>query len=384
MNLMKTAVIGTGFIGPSHIEALRRLGTVEVVALADIDQETASKKAAQLGIANAYGDYRRILADPAIQVVHICTPNHLHYPMCKEVLASGKHVVCEKPLAMNSKEARELVELAEKSGLVNAIHFNIRYYPLAREARSLVAKGELGRIFAIHGSYLQDWLFFETDYNWRLEPEFSGESRAVADIGSHWLDLIEYITQTRVTAVCADFATFHPIRKKPLKPIETYAGKLLSAEDYADKRIVTEDYATVMLRFDTGAHGVLTVSQAAAGRKNRLYFEIDGSRSALSWDSERPNEMWIGRRDGRNETLLKDPSLLGPEARSIVSFPGGHNEGYPDTSKQMFRDIYGYIASEAWKDKVPPTFPTFADGLREMALCDKIVESARKSAWVEV
>ncbi len=384
MNLMKTAVIGTGFIGPSHIEALRRLGTVEVVALADVDQETAGKKAAQLGIANSFGDYRRILADPAIQVVHICTPNYLHYPMCKEVLAAGKHVVCEKPLAMNSEEARELVELAEKSGLVNAIHFNLRYYPLACEARSLAAKGELGKIFAIHGSYLQDWLFYETDYNWRLEPEFSGESRAVADIGSHWLDLIEYITQAQVTAVCADFATFHPIRKKPLQPLETYAGKLLSAEDYADKPIETEDYATVMLRFNNGAHGVLTVSQVAAGRKNRLYFEIDGSRCALSWDSERPNEMWVGRRDGRNEILLKDPSLLGPEARSIVSFPGGHNEGYPDTSKQIFRDIYGYIASEAWKDKVPPAFPTFADGLREMVLCDKIVESARKSAWVEV
>jgi len=256
--------------------------------------------------------------------------------------------------------------------------------PLAGEARSLVCRGEVGKIFAVHGSYLQDWLFFETDYNWRLEPESSGESRAVADIGSHWLDLMEFITGGRVTAVCADFATFHPVRKKPLKPIETYAGKLLSPEDYAEKPIGTEDYATILLRFDNGAHGVLTVSQVAAARKNRLFFEIDGSRCALSWDSERPNEMWIGRRDGRNETLLKDPSLLSAAARTLVSFPGGHNEGYPDTSKQVFRDIYSYLASESWKQVVKPGFPTFADGLREMILCDKIVESARRRAWVEI
>jgi predicted dehydrogenase len=247
-----------------------------------------------------------------------------------------------------------------------------------------VCRGEVGKIFAVHGSYLQDWLFFETDYNWRLEPESSGESRAVADIGSHWLDLMEFITGGRVTAVCADFATFHPVRKKPLKPIETYAGKLLSPEDYAEKPIGTEDYATILLRFDNGAHGVLTVSQVAAARKNRLFFEIDGSRCALSWDSERPNEMWIGRRDGRNETLLKDPSLLSAAARTLVSFPGGHNEGYPDTSKQVFRDIYSYLASESWKQVVKPGFPTFADGLREMILCDKIVESARRRAWVEI
>jgi predicted dehydrogenase len=299
-------------------------------------------------------------------------------------LAAGKHVVCEKPLAMNVAEAREMVVLARQSGLIAAIHFNNRYYPLACEAKSLVAKGDDGKIFAIHGSYLQDWLFFETDYNWRLEPAFSGQSRAVADIGSHWLDLLEHITGNRVTAVCADFATFHPVRKKPLKPIETFAGKLLSPEDYAERPIGTEDYATVMLRFDNDAHGVFTVNQVAAGRKNRLSFEIDGSKCALAWDSERPNEMWIGRREGRNELLLKDPSLLGPEARLLASFPGGHNEGYPDTSKQMFREIYSYLATGGWKKGIPPTFPTFADGLREMILCDKIVESARVGGWVAI
>lgn len=381
---INAAVIGAGFIGPAHIEALRRLGNVEVVALADADHGTAERKAAQLNVAKAYGDYRRVLADPSVQVVHVCTPNHLHFPMSRDALQAGKHVVCEKPLAMTAGEARELVKLAQETGLVNAIHHNLRYYPLAREARAMVEEGELGRIFAVHGSYLQDWLFYETDYNWRLEQEYSGESRAVADIGSHWLDLVEYITGCRVTAVCADFATFHKIRKKPLKPLETYAGKVLTPEDYADMEIGTEDYATVLLRFDTGAHGVLTVSQVAAGRKNRLYMEIDGSKRALAWDSERPNEMWIGRRDGRNELLMKDPSLLHPAARAIADFPGGHNEGYPDTSKQMFREIYAYIAGRAWRTGAKPAFPTFADGLREMVLGERIVESARKGGWVEV
>ena len=250
------------------MEALRRLGFVEVAALADADQETAEAKAAQLAVPKAYGDYRRLLADESIQAVHVCTPNHLHYEISKAALAAGKHVICEKPLATTAGEAGELVALAAEAGLVNAVHFNLRYYPLVHEARAMAARGELGEILAVHGSYLQDWLFYETDYNWRLDPAQSGNSRAVADIGSHWLDLVEFITGRRVMAVCADFATFHPIRKKPLRPLETFAGKILTPADYADIPITTEDYAAVLLRFDRGGRGVLTVSQVAADRKS--------------------------------------------------------------------------------------------------------------------
>lgn len=382
--LVKVGVIGTGFIGPAHIEAARRTFLAEVIGLADINEEVARCKAEQYAVSRCYGDYRELLRDEDVEVVHICTPNYLHYEMSREALLAGKHVICEKPLAMNRKEAEELVELAEKKNLLHAVHFNIRYYPLAREARQMVKGGQVGTVFAVHGSYLQDWLFYETDYNWRLEPELSGESRAIADIGSHWLDLLEYITGQKVTEVFADFATFHKVRKKPLKPVETYAGKILQPEDYQSIPINTEDYASVLLHFANGAHGVLTVNQVAAGRKNRLYYEIDGSQCALSWDSERPNELWIGRRDKANEILMKDPSLLSPKTREIVSFPGGHNEGFPDTSKHLFREVYRCILEGKIRSQEERDFPTFVDGLREVMLCEAILRSARTGKWVAV
>jgi len=384
MRKVKVGVIGTGFIGPAHIEALRRLGHVDVVALADIDEDAARQKADALGVGAAYGDYKRLLAEPAIEAVHICTPNHLHYPMAKEALLAGKHVVCEKPLAMDSAQAKDLIQIAGEKGLVNAVHFNIRFYPLIHHVREMVQNGDLGTVFAVNGSYQQDWLFADTDYNWRLEPAFSGDSRAVADIGSHWLDSIEFITGLKVSRVFADFATFHPIRKKPLKPVETYAGKMLAPEDYQDVRIHTEDYATVLLRFGGGAHGSLTVNQVAAGRKNRLYFEIYGSKAAAAYNTEAPNEVWIGYRHKSNEVLLRDPSLLYGRAREIVALPGGHNEGFPDTSKQFFGKLYRHIAEEGFKRGDPPEFPTFEAGLRELELCEGVVQSARQEKWVDV
>ena len=384
MNKVKAGVIGTGFIGPVHVEALRRLGNIEVVALADINQEVADEKAAELIIPFAYGDYKKIIEDPEIDAVHICTPNNLHYKMAKEALLAGKHVVCEKPLAMKSSEAEELVKLAKEKNLAAAVHLNVRFYPLIHQAKRMVENGDIGTIFAINGSYQQDWLFLDTDYNWRLEPQYSGDSRAIADIGSHWFDTIEFITGLRANDVCADFATFHPIRKKPLKAIETYSGKMLKASDYEDVPINTEDYATVLLRFDNNAHGSITVNQVAAGRKNRLYFEIYGSKSAISFDSEKPNEMWLGYREKSNETIMRDPSLLYDQAREIVSFPGGHNEGFPDTSKQLFNKFYNYIADGGVKSGAEPQFPTFEAGLRELILCEGIFESAKSKKWINI
>lgn len=379
---VQVGVIGTGFIGPAHVEAARRTFLAEVVAIADVNEEIARRKAQDLAVRSFFGDWRSLIHSDDVEVVHICTPNNLHYAMAKEALLAGKHVICEKPLAMNRREAEELVELAEKTGKVHAVHFNVRFYPLVREARELIRQGQVGRIFAIHGSYLQDWLFYETDYNWRLEPELSGPSRAVADIGSHWLDLVEFISGQRVVEVLADFATFHKVRKKPLKPVETYAGKILKPEDYSEVPITTEDYASVLLHFDQGAHGVMTVNQVAAGRKNRITFEIDGSLCALFWDSEHPNDLWIGRRDKANEVLMKDPSLVSEATRRIISFPGGHNEGFPDTSKHLFKEVYTAILEA--KPQEEWNFPTFTDGLREVVLCEAILESARRGTWVRV
>jgi len=384
MNKIKAGIIGTGFIGPLHIEALRRLGYVEVVAFSYNNAKLAQQKAKLLSIDKAYGDYHDLLKNPEIEVVHICTPNNLHYTMSKEALEAGKHVICEKPLSMNSSEAEDLIKIAKQKNLVNAVHFNIRFYPLIHQAKAMVEKGDLGTILAVNGSYQQDWLFYETDYNWRLEPEFSGNSRAVADIGSHWLDLIEFITKIKINQVCADFAIFHPVRKKPLnsKSVETYAGKILSPKDYTDVTINTEDYASILLRFDNGAHGSLTVNQVAAGRKNRVYFEIYGSRKAISWNSEIPNELWVGRRDGNNEIIMKDPSLVYDYSREIISFPGGHNEGFPDTSKQMFAKVYKYIAGKGYLNGEVPEFPTFEAGYRELVLCENIFKSSKENRWV--
>ena len=381
MKKIKAGIIGTGFIGPAHIEAVRRLGFVEMIAVAENGAELAQAKARDLSIPKAYGDYHELLADAEVEVVHNCTPNHLHFQVNKDIMAAGKHVISEKPLAMTTDESRELVRLAEKSGLVHAIDFNYRYMPLVQQARLMCQeKDDLGRVLAVHGSYLQDWLHQETDWNWRLVPEMSGESRAVADIGSHWCDLIQFITGLKIVRVCADLVTIHPVRKKPKVQVETYAGKVLKPEELDDVPITTEDYASVLLEFDSGMHGVMTVNQCAAGRKNRLSFEIDGANCALAWDQERPNEMWIGRRDRPNEILMKDPSLLYEEAREYAHYPGGHNEAYPDGPKNLFRNVYGFLAGA----RDGGDFATFVDGHNELAICEAVLKSSKEKAWVDV
>ncbi len=381
MSKIKVGVVGTGFIGPAHIEALRRLPNIDVVALCEVNIELATQKAKQLGIERPC-TFEQLLAMEDVACVHICTPNFLHYSQSKAALLAGKHVVCEKPLAKDLHEAEELVKIAAETGLVNAVHFNLRYYPLVRQMKIMQEKGELGDVYSIIGSYLQDWLFFNTDYNWRLEPDKSGDSRAIADIGSHLLDLIEYVTGLKTVEVMADFNTVHKVRKKPLKAIETYSGTTLNEEDYADVHINTEDTANVLLRFDNGNRGSVTVSQVSAGRKNQLKVEISGSKKTVAWNSESPNEMWIGSRESANSLLMRDPSLVHEEVRSLLTYPGGHNEGFGDTSKQLFKEVYEAVA--AGSPPAKPKYPTFADGYRELLICERILESTRKQAWVTV
>jgi predicted dehydrogenase len=378
---LKVGVIGTGFIGPAHVEALRRLG-IEVVAVAGPRIDGVAEKAKAMHIEKYYDTAEALIADPEINVVHITSPNHVHHPQAKAALLAGKHVVCEKPLAMTSAESIELVELAKAKKLVNAVNFNIRFYPLSHQARQMVQSGEIGEVYIVQGSYLQDWLLLPTDWNWRLEPQFSGDMRAVADIGSHWLDLTTFITGLPIEAVFADFATFLKTRKKPTQPVETFTGKLQTAVEYVEQPINTEDYATVLLRYSNGARGVMTVAQVCAGRKNRLYYEINGAKSAIVWDGERPNELWINHRERPNELMLKDPSLLSPEVRSLASYPGGHNEGFPDTFKQLYRAIYRYI--EAGDFNALPDFPTFEDGHRALRVGEAIFKSAKEGCWVTI
>ena len=291
-------------------------------------------------------------------------------------------MISEKPLAMTTQESRELCRLAKESGRIHAVDFNYRYYPLIQHMREMFEAGEVGDVFALHGSYLQDWLFLSTDWNWRLQPELSGESRAIADIGSHWCDLLQFVTGLTMTKVFADLRTVHQTRMKPKKEVETYAGKELSPEDYEPQDIQTEDYASVLFELSNGAHGVFTVSQVSAGRKNRLHFEIDGSKCALSWDQERPNELWLGYREKANEILVKDPSLLHPQARQYAHYPGGHPEGYPDGPKNLFQNVYRAVEAGAMPDD--PDWSTFEDGHKEVAICEAVLASHKQQRWVDV
>ncbi|NLX35711.1 MAG: Gfo/Idh/MocA family oxidoreductase [Chloroflexi bacterium] len=376
-----TAVIGTGFIGPVHIEALRRIGA-NVVGIADVDTAKAEQVASFWGLAKTYKTLDEVLADDDVQVVHLCTPNFLHYAMAKSALLADRHVVCEKPLAMNSRETAELMELAEKTGLGAMVDYNLRYYPLSIEARDMVQRGDVGKVFSVCGSYVQDWLFYDTDYNWRVVSKEGGQSRAIADIGTHWIDLVHAITGLNIEAVCADLKIVHPVRKRPTGEVETFSGKVTQVVPTEDVEINTEDYGCVMIRFEGGAVGCLWVSQVTAGRKNCLRYEIAGSKLALAFDSESPNQLWIGRRDKPNEVLLRDPGLVSEAARQAITYPGGHNEGFPDTMKQAFKSFYDYVS--AGDMSAPRPFPTFADGHREVAVCEAILRSSREGGWVKL
>ena len=379
MKKFRACVIGVGFIGAAHIEALRRLGNVEVVALSDIPN--AQAKADAFFVPKGYDDYKEMLDTEKPDVVHICTPNSSHYEMAMYAMQRNIAVICEKPLTRTLDEAKQLAAYAREHKIVTGVNFNCRWYPQIMQVKAMIANGEVGDIRTIHGGYLQDWLYYDTDYSWRLEPEVSGESRAFADIGSHWIDLVESATGLRVVELMADFETFHKIRRKPLKPIETYSGMALRPEDYEEKPIGTEDYCTVLFRFNNGAHGTCTISQVFAGRKNQILLSIAGSKCSLQWDSEDSNELWVGRRDGFNQKAAKDPSILSPLARASISYPGGHVEGFPDTFKQNFKAIYAAIETG---DTGKQVFATFEDGLREMQLCDAVVRSARADHWVKV
>lgn len=374
-------VVGTGFIGPVHVEGLRRAG-VQVAGIVGSTPEKSRDAAQRLGLPRGFATFEEVLADKSIDAVHLTTPNRLHFEQASAALRAGKHVLCEKPLAMNSVESAELVRIAASSGLAAGVAYNIRFYPLCHEAAARMQSGTVGDVLHVVGSYVQDWLLKDADFNWRVLAEDGGDLRAVADIGTHWLDLVQFITGRQIVEVCADLRTVHGIRHRPRGGIETFSGQNRSPSQTEPIAITTDDCGSVMLKFDNGANGSLWVSQTTAGRKNCLRFEIAGAQQTLAWNSEIPNELWVGHRDRSNETLIRDPALLSDSARAITHYPGGHNEGFPDTFKQLFRSFYGYIANGDLS--APAPFPTFAAGHREIQLCEAILASHRERRWRHV
>jgi len=375
------AVVGTGFIGPVHVEALRRLGH-RVVGLLGSSAEKSRAAADALGIPKGYATFAELLADGEVASVHLASPNRLHFEQCKLALAAGKHVVCEKPLAMTAAETGELVRLAATTDRIAAVNYNCRFYPSILELRARVQAGSFGRILHIGGSYQQDWLLHDTDYNWRVDATEGGELRAVADIGTHWLDTAGFVLGDEPAEVLADLHTVHSIRHRPTGPTETFTGSSGGDRPTVPVPIATDDYGALLLHYRSGTRGAVQISQVSAGRKNSLRLEIAGTLAGAWWDSEEPNTLHFGHRGKPNEVLVRDPGLMDASVRPFADYPGGHAEGFPDTFKQLYRAIYADIA--AGHRSAAPLYATFADGDREVRLCEAILRSHRERCWIAV
>jgi predicted dehydrogenase len=383
MTRIGMGLVGPGFVGAHHIDAVRRLGFVDVVAVAASSDASARRKADALEVPKAYGSFEALVADPDVHVVHNTTPNYLHVPVILAALARGKHVISDKPLAMTAADAKQLLDAANKAGVVHAVTFNYRGNPLVQQAREMIAAGELGPVHFIHGAYLQDWLLESTDFSWRLEPEKGGASSAVGDIGSHWCDLVQHVTGRRIVEVLADLTTVVQSRLKPSGSVEAFAKGGETAREEVQVR--SEDLASILVRFDNGAKGCVSVGQVCAGHKNGLWFEVNGRQASVRWDQERQNELWIGRRDTANAVLAKDPSLLAPGARGYAHLPGGHQEAWADAFCNVMRDIYDVVTGRRPQNPRPPAFATFEDGYHSACVVDAVLESHRRGAvWTRV
>jgi len=365
-------LVGPGVVGVHHVDAVRRLGFVDVVAVADVDLASAERAARAMHVPRAYGDIEAIVADPAVDVIHVTTPNHLHAPVTRAAIAHGKHVISEKPLAMSAAEARELLALAEAAGVVHAVSFNYRGNPMLQQVREMVAAGEVGPVHFVHGAYLQDWLIEDTDYSWRLEPDKGGRSSAFADIGSHWCDMAQHLLGSRIESVLAELTTVVKTRQRPAH-VQTFSKADAGAREAVT--IESEDLATILLRFENGAKGSLNIGQVCAGHKNDFWLEVNGRLGSLRWRQEDQNHVWFGSRREANRVLDKDPSLAGDAARPYIHLPAGHQQGWADAFCNVVRDIYTYIAAGDAAKARPPAFATFADGLRAASVIDAVLGS---------
>ena len=376
-------IIGMGYIGVSHVEAIRRLGNLELVAVADTNIELAESKAGEFHIPKVYKTMDELIADPTIDVIHNCTPNFLHFEVNTKAIEAGKHIFSEKPLTNTVKESQELLNLLRKNpDIVAGVNYCYRMNPLVQDAKNRIAQGEIGKPLLVHGSYLQDWLLFETDYNWRIEPEYAGITRCIGDIGTHWLDLAQVMSGSKIIEVCADVVIVHPKRKKPTKAVETFAVN--TDASYIEYDVATDDYAGALIKFDNGASGVFQCSQVSAGRKCFIDIEVDCTKASFHWQHQEGDKMWKGNRNSNNEEIMRNPNLMTPEAGQYSFLAAGHPEGWNDAFKNVLIAYYNFIFDGKKHGKDKEDFATFDDAHYLMRLSEAILKSARERRWINI
>lgn len=382
---LRVAIAGAGMAARLHLDAARRAGA-RVVGVCASTPERGKQAAVRFGLDRSFDSAEELATSDEVDVVHVCTPNASHRRLAELALLAGKHVICEKPLATTSDEADALLELARDSGLITAVPFIYRYHPMAAEARARVRSGSIGPVRLIHGHYLQDWLSGPGDNNWRVDPGLGGASRAFADIGSHWCDLVEWVTGHRIDKLIAMVHTVLPVREGAARGTFSGLDDATGAEPTVstETTVTTEDTAHLLFSTDLGASGALTVSQVSPGRKNRLWFEVDGGSASVAFDQENPESLFVGSRTG-NAKLLRDPALLSPQAAYLSVLPAGHPMGYADCFAAFVGEVYAAVRPTANQGTSTGCgYPTFDDAARTVRLTEAVLRSARSRSWTEV
>ena len=378
--MIRVGLIGTGYIGKVHLEALSRIGGVRVLSVTDTNKKMAEESAVLYGIPSVANDSNEIIQNPEIDVIHNCTPNKYHFNITKEALLAGKQVLSEKPLSMSLEEAEELVDLAEKKKAVTGVHFCYRYYPVVQEMASRIRENSLGDVRLVTGTWFQDWLSKDTDYSWRLDKRESGDSNITADLGSHWFDLIQFVTGLKVKEVMGDMKTIIPVRKRPKRQV--LAFEKAADLEYEEVQMELEEYSAVLFRLSNDAPGSFTTSQVCNGRKSDTEFQIYGKENSLAWNHNKSNELWIGHRDKPNEILIESPLLQRKDTQKYATLPAGHPLGYHDAVLNMFKDYYRAVENNAGDEGSDR--PTFRTGYDEMKILDAIVRSVKEKSWITV
>jgi len=383
MNRLGMGLVGPGFIAGQHIDAVRRLGDVDVIAIAGSSKDSAERRASELKVGRSYGSYKELIADGDVHVVHNTTPNHLHFPVTMAALEAGKHVISDKPLALDAEEARRLRDAALAANVAHIVTFNYRGNPLVQQARAMLADGASGEIAYVHGHYLQDWLTDSGVYSWRSDPSKGGATSALGDIGSHWCDLAEHVSGRRIVSVLGDLTTVVKTRYSAGASVKAFSRE--SGGERTAVAMTSEDLATVLLRFDDGSKGSFSVGQTLPGHKNDLQLEINGLKRSLRWRQEEQNELWVGHADAPNQVIGKDPSLVSGEALRYTHLPAGHQESWADAFLNVVRDGYDWIREGGQMESKPPALPTFDDGYRSNCIVAAILKShAAGNTWQKV